>query len=167
MFKNIGHEILAMIDLGVVKNLPDIKTSGIVSDFEILLSSQRHVKVSTFLTNGPLLLIFIRGTWCPFCRVHLQKLRQWVQHLKGKNATIVVVSTEPVEAIQEWLKENPISYLFASDPEYVLSDYFGVRIAPKDFAQAATFLIDSNFNLQLAYHGKRGSDNLSAIDSKI
>lgn len=161
--------ILSIKDPGTKDNskLSPIKESTEVVDFELLLSNRRTVKVSDVVKNGPLLLIFIRGTWCPFCRLHLGKLRSWVQKLDKTNATIIVVSSEPVEDINNWLTKNSSTYLFASDASKELGDYFGVRILPNTFMQAATFLIDKSMKVTLAYVGKRSKENFEQVTKTI
>jgi peroxiredoxin len=114
---SIFHELVkGTIDLGTKnsKKLKSIKLDDKIKDWNLLLSSKREVNISSLVKNGPLLLIFIRGTWCPFCRMHMTKLRSWVKKLSGINATIVVVSSEPVDVIKNWLEDNPFPYLFAS-----------------------------------------------------
>ena len=67
-------------------------------------------------------------------------------------------------AAQKWLKENPMTYLFASDEKLELANYFGVHISPNDFANAATFVIDSNKAIKLSYNGKRTNVNFEKVD---
>lgn len=161
--------VQSTLDLGTKKNktLEILQLDEKVKDWELLLTSNRKAPISSIVQNGPLLLIFIRGTWCPFCRIHMKKLREWVDKLSGKKATIIVVSSEPVDTIREWLNKNSFPYLFASDEKFLLSDYFGVRIAPQNFSQAATFLIDSNLSVRLAYAGKRTKKNFDAMDDAL
>ena len=67
----------------------------------------------------------------------------------------------------QWLEQNPTPYLFASDPQYEMADYFGVRVKGKDFFQAATFLIDSDLTIRLAYTGKRSKKFFDAVDHHL
>lgn len=165
----IFHDlIMASVDLGTkgqVKNVLQIDKT--IQDWELNLSTNIKTNISTIIKNGPLLLIFIRGTWCPFCRMHLKKLREWIKKLKSSNATIIVVSTETMPIIRTWLDRNPQPYIFASDENQELSKYFGVHIDPNGFSQAATFLIDSNLSVRLAYSGKRTQKNFSEMETAL
>ncbi|MBL7666300.1 MAG: peroxiredoxin family protein [Bacteriovoracaceae bacterium] len=159
--------VLAVHDPSVNELLPLIPEGTIVKNFELLLSNGRRVELNHILKNGPLLLVFIRGTWCPYCRMHLSRLREWMRNLQNKKSTVIVVSTETPEIINEWLTKNNSSYLFASDAKMELSDYFGVHINPNDFANAATFLIDTDNSLKLSYAGKRTDKNFEEMDKKL
>ncbi len=149
------------------KKVEVLQIDETIKDWNLLLTNNREASISSIVKNGPLLLIFIRGTWCPFCRLHMKRLREWVDKLASKKATIIVVSSEPVGIIREWLEKNPFPYLFASDEGSNLADYFGVRIKPNDFSQAATFLIDSNLSVRLAYAGKRTKKNFDEMDEAL
>ncbi|OIQ20938.1 MAG: hypothetical protein BM556_03060 [Bacteriovorax sp. MedPE-SWde] len=159
--------IMNTMDLGTKKKVPSIQLSQTISDWNLQLTNKREVPISDIVKNGPLLIIFIRGTWCPFCRMHMNKLRNWVKKLSQTSATIIVVSSEPAEKIREWLRTNSFPYLFASDEKSELADHFGVRIRPNDFSQAATFLIDSNLSVRLAYTGKRSKKNYVAMEEAL
>lgn len=165
----LNELILKTMDLGTKKNksLRPVKLDETLQDWELQLSNNQKSKISTITKNGPLLLIFIRGTWCPFCRMHMKNLRDWVAKLQNKKATIIVVSSEPLDKIKDWLQENSFPYLFASDERMLLSDHFGVRIRPNDFSQAATFLIDSDLSVRLAYVGKRDRQNFKEMEAAL
>lgn len=164
MLKNL---IMSTMDPGVSKNITPLPADQVVKDWELSLVPKRQVKVSDIIKNGPLLLTFIRGTWCPFCSIHLKNLRSWVEKLENKKATIIVASSEQEHKIQEWLAKNPVPYIFASDNQFELAQYFGVHTPGKPYFQAATFVIDVNATILLAYSGKRTNKNFDEIGKHI
>ncbi len=163
----IQNAILAVRDPSVNQDLPALAKGVVVENFSLLLSNKRTTDLNTIIQNGPLILVFIRGTWCPFCRMHLSRLRNWMNNLQNKKSTVIIVSTETPEVIQEWVAKNPSSYIFASDSDYHLANYFGVHIVPNDFANAATFLIDTDRVIKLSYIGKRTNKNFEEINQAI
>lgn len=139
-----------------------------IKNFEIKLTNNRSVLVENLLKNGPLILVFIRGTWCPFCRMHMARLNKWLQQREStKKGMRIVISSEPAEKINKWLENNPMSLIFASDENFELSKYFGVKIPKKDNSQAATFLIDVDKTIRLAYKGKRNTQNFSELEKVL
>ena len=163
----IREAILTIRDPGLSSKIELLPIGTIIGNLFFKLSSGRTIESDQVLKSGPIILVFIRGTWCPYCRMHLARFRNWVERNKNYKATLIVVSTEKPEKIQEWLKDNPITYLFASDSEFTLSDYFKVRINPNDFSNAATFLIDQDRKIRLAYKGKRTGADFEAIEENI
>lgn len=164
MKNTLDRLILNTIDIGTMKKITPIKIDSKIKDWPLRLVPKREINLSSVIQNGPLILTFIRGTWCPFCNMHLRNLRSWVEKLQNKSGTIIVVSSESEADIQKWLDLNPIPYLFATDNKYELADYFGVRLPNYDFFQAATFLIDVDQTIRLAYTGKRSSKLFKKMD---
>ncbi len=167
MLEPIKGLVLGLKDPGLNPHLPLLPVGSLVKDFNLNLSNGRTIELEQVVKNGPLVLVFIRGTWCPFCRMHLSRLSKWVEKLKNKTATVIVVSTESVPVIKKWLQENQMLYLFASDEKFELSNYFGAHIDPNDFANAATFVIDSDKKIKMAYNGKRTDGNFEKINKVI
>ncbi len=97
----------------------------------------------------------------------MKNLSEWAEHLNQKEGNVIVVSTEAMNSLKSWLNINPMNFIFASDSSMELSNYFGVRIPPNDFAQAATFLIDSDFSIRLAYKGKRTKKYFDTVETVL
>jgi peroxiredoxin len=167
MKNEIQNLILNAIDLSVSKKLKTVAAGHILKDRTLTLSSKRVVNFSDMVKSGPLLITFVRGTWCPFCRLHMQKLRDWVSKLESKQSTIIVISSETPEQINSWLENNPVPYMFGSDPNFELADEFGVRLKSKNFFQAATFVIDTDLSVLLAYSGKRTNLMYKLVEEKF
>ena len=164
-------ELLAKAADPATKNRSKLKTLEVdqyVKDTELKLSTNLTVTLSSLVNRNPVLLVFIRGTWCPFCRLHMSKLSKWKASLESKmKITTIVVSSEPMPVIREWLDKNPLPYIFASDIDYELADYFGVRLPDQNYFEGATFLINTDSKVSLAYVGKRSKKNFDVIDKSL
>lgn len=161
---SIKEWFMQQIDPGVGKKIDTIPLDQTIKDFELELTTNQIIKISDIVKQGPLLLVFIRGTWCPFCNLHLKNLAIWAESLQNKHGNVIVVSSERLMTIKRWLAYNPVGFPFASDSNFELIDHFGVRIRSNQFSQAATFLIDSNLTVRLVYKGKRNMTNFEAMD---
>ena len=154
MLSDFKNKVIMKFD--PVYDLNNIAKTGetIEGDFKLVLSGNREISFTETLKNGPLLLVFIKGTWCPFCQIHLQKLRAWTESIKSI-VTTIVVSSESVDDITKWLRENPSTYLFASDKNGDAARKFRVWLEDKNYAQAATFLVEVDKTIRFSYAGKR------------
>ena len=167
MFKEVLFNFLDMSVRDNHKMLP-IHINQKVKDHPLKLSNNITTELSSLLKNSPVLLVFVRGTWCPFCRLHMGRLRNWVNKIKDKqNVTVIVVSSEPIDVVREWLSENKMPYLYASDQNYELADQFGVRVEDNSFFQGSTFLINTDMTVKLAYTGKRTQANFDAMEYAV
>ncbi|WGS83900.1 peroxiredoxin-like family protein [Methylomonas sp. UP202] len=50
--------------------------------------------LSDYLQNGPLVLTFYRGLWCPYCNLHLKSYNARYTDMKSLGAELVAISSE-------------------------------------------------------------------------
>lgn len=134
--------------------------------FELPIAQGGVFNLSSVLQRGPVILNFIRGTWCPYCQVHMGNLRKWQKSISLKSShavTIVVISNETTKTIREWLKHNNVTFLFLSDAEGTVTKNYGVFDDEKISVRPATFLIESDGRIKIAHQGKRND----SLEGKI
>lgn len=153
---------------------PVLAVGSKVQSFSLPTAQGIEFHLSSVLARGPVIINFIRGTWCPYCVMHLRQLSKWQSSLNlkgGTSLTTLIISNEPVTAIRKWLNSNPVPYLYGSDPEGKVAAQFGVKLTPELFLKPATFLIDADSSIRMAYAGKRKGydlhDNLDTAISEV
>ena len=67
------------------------------------------------LKKGPVVLVFYRGQWCPFCNRQLKKLEDSLSFISAKGATLVAVSPEVTENIAKTIKKTKAGYPILHD----------------------------------------------------
>lgn len=87
--------------------------------------------------SGPLVLVFFRGHWCPYCRRYLTKLRDRHAEFVALGAEVVAVSPENTDLSRRFADEIGLPFLLLSDTEGRVIDAFGVR---NTFSSARTLL---------------------------
>jgi peroxiredoxin len=147
------------------------KIGNVVSDFKIPIAQGGEFHLATALQRGPVIINFIKGTWCPHCSLHLSNLRKWQDKIqfsnKGRLVTILIVSNEPISAIRDWLKTNPGLTLFGSDEQGLIANHFGVKLSPENFLKPATFLLDADKTIRMAFGGKRTEEVTKRLTAAI
>lgn len=63
----------------------------------------------------PLLLMFIRGNWCPLCVAQVNELATSYQQLAKKDVRIVIVSAQPPVDTQQLAEKFSVPFEFYSD----------------------------------------------------
>jgi len=77
--------------------------------------------------KGPVVLVFYRGKWCPYCNATLmQYQRQLVPKLAAKNATLVAVSPMLVDGTLFLASKRDLQFSVCSDPSNSLAKAFGI-----------------------------------------
>lgn len=135
-------------------------------DFEVQLVDGRKVALKQLISKGPLMLNFIRGTWCMFCRAHMGSVHKWLENIKH-NVTVLVVTNEDLETVRAWKAKEQMPYLMASDPEQVTIKSFGLELTDEEFARPAVFLIDMDGTIKIAHYAKRTNKVYKDIESEI
>jgi peroxiredoxin len=66
-----------------------------IPNFELELPDGKLRSAGELLANGPLLLCFIRGAWCPFSATELQYIERYAPQVEELGASILALSPEP------------------------------------------------------------------------
>lgn len=145
---------------GVIKigeTLPAFKLSGAVG---------KAVSSAELLKEGPLVLVFYRGSWCPYCNLNLRYLEKNLARMEKKGAQLVAISPETPDQSLSTKEKNDLKFPVLSDPgnvyarklglvfklpENLVSVYRGFGIDLKksngdeswELPLAATFIVDS------------------------
>lgn len=104
-------------------------------------SGERFV-LSDNLRNGPVVLVFYRGNWCPYCSRYLAELSDALSDIKSAGAQLVGVSPESEEQLaitHEELIGGMITLLYdqhdsimrSYDVAYEVADSYQEKLAEK------------------------------------
>lgn len=76
-----------------------LRKGSIVPPFELKDQYGELRKLNTYLDNGPLVLTFYRGAWCPYCNLQLKAYRDRLDEITNMGATLVAVTPEKPGAL--------------------------------------------------------------------
>lgn len=84
------------------------------------------------IAGKPTLVIFYRGSWCPYCNKHLAALQELEPQLLALGYQILAVSPDESAGLQAMKEKNHLNYRLLSDHGMKASEAFGLafRIAP-------------------------------------
>lgn len=82
------------------------------------------------LQNGPLVLMFYRGQWCPVCNRHLSQMQDSLGLLTAAGATFIAVSPEKPEYAQQTAEKTGATFRLLYDEGYAIADLFDVTFLP-------------------------------------
>ena len=52
----------------------------------------KTIDVNSMLKEGPVVIIFYRGAWCPYCNLELKALQQTLPEIKSLDARLIAIS---------------------------------------------------------------------------
>lgn len=71
-------------------------------------------------------VVFYRGSWCPYCNRQLAALAEIEPQLLAAGAQIVAISPDTAEGLAKMSEKNHLSYQLVSDRDMVVASAFGV-----------------------------------------
>lgn len=94
------------------------------------LTDQNGVAVALAdrLALGPVVLLFIRGGWCPFCTLSLRAWQQALPRLHDAGGDLLVISPQRTEVCGMVAERDLLAYSMLSDPGGAVSDRYGLTV---------------------------------------
>jgi len=86
----------------------------------------QKVKLKEALGEKPTVLIFYRGSWCPFCNAHLADLAKVEGELRALGYQLIALSPDKPSDLAEAAKKNELNYTLYSDSSAAAMHAFGV-----------------------------------------
>ncbi len=84
------------------------------------------VALESLNEQGPLLLSFYRGGWCPYCSLELRAYQELLARVKEAGAQFVAVSPETPENLRRTRDDNELSFTLLHDPNQRVARSFGL-----------------------------------------
>lgn len=131
-----------------------IKTGMRAVDFCLPDQEGQPVRLSDYHGRHPVLLIFVRGDWCPGCHMMLRTYERNRQRFAEKGIHVVAVGPDDIEVNRDMVARIGVGYRMLSDVKQEVSGRYGVIYSNPiielgiDYAQGiplpASFLIDTD-----------------------
>ncbi len=135
-----------------VTEISGIEVGRLAPDFIASDAFGNQISLSGQLQNGPVLLIFIRGQWCPFCNAHLKNIQKNIKAINEKGASVLVVSPELSPFLKKTIEKTGAEFSILSDPDQSISEAYGVLFKPKKLeAMMYNFLLGANMKKSHAH----------------
>ena len=103
-----------------------IKRGDIAPEFALPNANGKMVALSTMLSEGPVVLTFYRGGWCPYCNLQLRAYQRILPALREFGAQLVAVSPEPPDASLSTSEKNTLEFEVLSDVEVQVAKAYGL-----------------------------------------
>ncbi|NIF72290.1 MULTISPECIES: peroxiredoxin-like family protein [unclassified Burkholderia] len=102
---------------------------------QFTLSDQDGKLVSSadLLAQGPLVITFYRGVWCPYCNLELQALDAALPQLREYGARLVAISPQTPVNSRKSVRDNQLDFPVLSDAKGEVGAAFGLRFALPDY----------------------------------
>lgn len=90
--------------------------------------------LNAFVKEQPVVLVFYRGGWCPYCNVHLKELMDVDPELRALGYQILAVSPDKPQKLAESMEKHEMTYRLLSDTAMRAAQALGVAFQVEDNA---------------------------------
>jgi len=84
----------------------------------------KQVELKKLLENGPLILFFYRGKWCPVCSRYLNNYQDSLKVLTDQGFNVVAITPESIENVEQTVRLHNLTFTVIYDcQEKIMKDY--------------------------------------------
>jgi len=95
-------------------------------NFELPDASGRIVRLRELRANGPVIVSFYRGQWCPFCTLELRGLQRALAEVEAAGATLVAITPNTPNVTSTTVEELELEYPVLSDHDNQVAKMFNL-----------------------------------------
>jgi peroxiredoxin len=77
----------------------------------------KMVSLKELTKKGKVVVMFYRGSWCPFCNKYMSQLEAALPEFSAKNATIIAITPEPEESISKAVEKTKATFSIIYDKD--------------------------------------------------
>lgn len=132
MFPKMPEDVVNLL----IKNISNLVESGIaekalkegdsIPQITLLNASGKQVNVNAFLQDGPIVISFYRGAWCPYCNLELNALQRALPQLKALGAQLVAISPNTPDNSLTSIEKHKLEFEVLSDLNNKIAKEFGL-----------------------------------------
>jgi peroxiredoxin len=105
---------------------PGLKVGTRAPDFTLNNAFGSPLTLSGQWQKGPVVLVFYRGAWCPFCNLHLRVLQQSVPAFSRYGAQLIAVTPQRPDKSAAQISKDGLPFEVLSDLDSTVMKAYGL-----------------------------------------
>jgi len=106
-----------------------LKVGDIAPEFSVKDQDGKKVSLKQTLKNGPVVMLFYRGQWCPHCKKQLSHYADSLNLLTAKGATVLAVTPETADNVKKTIEKTKASFSILEDEGLAIMKSYKVSFA--------------------------------------
>ena len=111
--------------------------------------------------KGKLIVVNFWATWCPPCREEMPELSHLQEQYQDRDLVVLGISTDELDKIREFVKENPVSYPLLSGEIDAMN--VGQSLGNNKGVLPYTVIIKPDGNIAKTYFGRVNQAQLKEV----
>ena len=130
-FEAFARSTQELIDSGQADRA--VKAGDVAPDFVLTDQDGVSVALKDLLANGPVVVSFYRGVWCPYCNIELKALEEEVSEIRSRGAQLIAVSMQGAADSRKSQRDNGLTFPILTDKAGEVANQFGIRWSLQDY----------------------------------
>ena len=175
--KNLDNQFRQVLKKGKGDKAPD---------FTLMNASGESISLHNILGKEKVVLVFYRGTWCPYCNLQLAHYQRILDSIKEAGASLVAISPQTPDESLTIQEKNQLKFEVLSDPGNQVAELYTSVFTYADLPRKtmkslgidffnhysddsgrlpvpAVFIIDQDFTI--SYAGSEGGDYRNRVEA--
>ena len=121
-------------------------------NFELPNPQGKTISLTSLIDNGPVVITFYRGSWCPYCNLQLRALQAKLSDIQALGATLVAISPEIPDGSMTKNEISKMEFIVLSDQDAKVTSQYGVAWEVPEFL-LEHMRVDRNLDLEKINNG--------------
>jgi len=105
--------VKAVQESGMLKNALNVGDTA--PDFTLTNATGKKVTLSSLLKDGPVVMTWYRGSWCPYCNISLRSYQENLPKIKAAGAQFIALTPELPDKSLPTSKKHSLEYEVLTD----------------------------------------------------
>lgn len=131
-----NQEIAALVRSGITA--AGLQAGALAPDFTLPNIDGRPLTLSALRAQGPVVLTFYRGAWCPYCNLHLRAYQAILPQIWELGATLVAISPQTPDASLTTAEQKGLTFPVLSDAGNAVARRYGLVFSLSEALRAVS-----------------------------
>jgi peroxiredoxin len=116
------------------EDISPLLTGEQIPVLQLPASTGKIFDLNRSVSRTPTILIFYRGSWCPYCSKQLSGLQEIEKELRDLGYQLIAISTDSPENLSKTIDKEKLGYTLLSDADLKAAKDFGIAFkSPKSY----------------------------------
>ncbi|NRB37601.1 MAG: AhpC/TSA family protein [Pseudomonadales bacterium] len=113
-----------LVDSGIAEK--SIQLGDSFTDFSLPNATGNIIHLKHLLEQGPLVVVFYRGDWCPYCNLELATYKKHIEEITNKGANLIAITPQLPDNALTMQQKHDLPFEVLSDTGNQLADKLGL-----------------------------------------
>lgn len=123
----LADAIQQLADSGIAQR--SLRAGTRAPDFALPNASGNVVRLADLLQDGPVVVSFYRGIWCPYCNLEMAALQRALPQIQELGAQLVAISPQTPEPTRQTVDKHGLAFEVLCDEGNRVAESYGLAFS--------------------------------------